>query len=101
MMKKKKTMITSIIIALAIIGGVAFFVSKGKTDEPEWLTMKVARGDLDVVVTATGQIAADTTIQVGTQVSGTIAQLFVDWNSRVREGQVMAKLDTTFLLGKG
>ncbi len=96
-MKKKKTIITAVIILLALIGGAAFFVSKGKAEDPSWLTVKVARGDLDVVVTATGTVAADTTIQVGTQVSGTIAQLFVDWNSRVRRGQVMAKLDTTFL----
>jgi HlyD family secretion protein len=96
-MKKRKTIITGLIVVLAIAGGIAFFVSKGKVDDPKWLTVKVSRGDLDVVVTATGTVAADTTIQVGTQVSGTIAQLFVDWNSHVRKGQVMAKLDTTFL----
>jgi len=96
-MKKKKTIITILVIALAISGVAAFFVSKGKSEDPNWLTVKVARGDLNVVVTATGTVAADTTIQVGTQVSGTIAQLFVDWNSRLRKGQVMAKLDTTFL----
>jgi len=96
-MKKRKSIITVAIIALAIVGGVAFFVSRGKAEDPEWLTLKVARGDLDVVVTATGTLAADTTLQVGTQVSGTIAQLFVDWNSIVKQGQVMAKLDTTFL----
>ena len=96
-MKKKRTIITGLIVVVAIIGGIAFFVSRGKADDPSWLTVKVSRGDLDVVVTATGTVAADTTIQVGTQVSGTIAQLFVDWNSRVRKNQVMAKLDTTFL----
>ena len=96
-MKKRKTIITGLIIVLAIAGGAAFFVSRGKAEDPSWLSVKVSRGDLDVVVTATGTVAADTTIQVGTQVSGTIAQLFVDWNSRVRRGQVMAKLDTTFL----
>jgi HlyD family secretion protein len=96
-MKKKKTFITALIIVIAIAGGAAFFLSRGKTEDPSWLTVRVTRGDLDVVVTATGTVAADTTIQVGTQVSGTIAQLFVDWNSRVRKNQVLAKLDTTFL----
>lgn len=96
-MKKKKTIIIAAIIILAVIGGVAFFVSNGRTEDPKWLTLKVSRGDLDVVVTATGTLAADTTLQVGTQVSGTIAMLFADWNSHVRRGQVMAKLDTTFL----
>lgn len=96
-MKKKKTIITATIIVLAVIGGVAFLISNGKTEDPKWLTLKVSRGDLNVVVTATGTLAADTTLQVGTQVSGTIAMLFADWNSHVRRGQVMAKLDTTFL----
>jgi HlyD family secretion protein len=96
-MKKKKTIITAVIIVLVVIVGVLFIVSNGKTEDPKWLTLKVARGDLDQVVTATGTIAADTSLQVGTQVSGTIAQLFVDWNSVVKKGQLMAKLDTTFL----
>jgi HlyD family secretion protein len=96
-MKKKKTIVTAIIIVAAIISGVAFFTSKGKSQDPQWLTAKVTRGDLNVVVTATGTVAADTTVQVGTQVSGTIASIYVDWNSHVRKGQVLAKLDTTYL----
>ena len=53
-MKKKRTIIAAVVIILAIAGGVVFFVSKGKADDPRWLTLKVSRGDLNVVVTATG-----------------------------------------------
>jgi len=94
---KKRRLIILVIVVLAVAGGVAFFMSNGKKDDAKWLTLKVTRGDLAVVVTATGTVEADTTLQVGTQVSGTIAQIFVDWNSHVRKDQVMAKLDTTFL----
>ncbi len=94
---KKKRLITIIVVVLVLAGGATFFATKGKSEEVQWLTLPVTRGNLDVVVTATGTLAADTTVQVGTQVSGTIARLYADWNSRVRRGQVIAKLDTTFL----
>lgn len=94
---KKKRLIIIIAGVLVLACGAMFLISSGKSEDPKWLTLKVLRGDLDVVVTATGTVAADTTLQVGTQVSGTIAQLFADWNSYVRKGQVIAKLDTTFL----
>jgi HlyD family secretion protein len=48
-------------------------------------------------VTATGTVSADTTVQVGTQVNGTVAKIFVDFNSMVRKGQIIAILDSTFL----
>ncbi len=96
-MKKKRFVTIIIIIVLVIAGGVAFFALNGKTEDAQWLTLKVSRGNLDVVVTTTGTLAADTTVQVGTQVSGTIARLYVDWNSHVRQGQVIAQIDTAFL----
>jgi HlyD family secretion protein len=58
---------------------------------------KVTRGDLQVVVTATGTLSAVRTVQVGTQVSGTIAKLYADFNSNVKKGQVVALIDPTFL----
>lgn len=44
-MKKKRTIITGLIVIIAIVGGIVFFVSKGKADDPSWLTVKVSRGD--------------------------------------------------------
>ncbi|MCL4510664.1 MAG: efflux RND transporter periplasmic adaptor subunit [Bacteroidetes bacterium] len=94
---KRKRLVTIVILLLVIGGGAAFLAFSGKTEDVQWLTMNVTRGNVDVVVTATGTLAADTTVQVGTQVSGTIDRLYVDWNSHVKQGQVVAKLDTTFL----
>ncbi len=94
---KKKRLITIAILVVVVAGVIVFFTSSSKSDSQQWLTLPVTKGNLDVVVTATGTLAADTTVQVGTQVSGTIAKLYADWNSHVRQGQVVAKLDTTFL----
>lgn len=94
---KKRKVVSAIVILLIIAGGVTFFAARGNSEAVQWLTLPVSQGNLDVVVTATGTLAADTTVQVGTQVSGTIAKLYADWNSRVRRGQIVAQLDTTFL----
>lgn len=94
---KKKRVVTAVILLLLIGGAVEFFTRNGKTQDAQWLTLNVSRGDVDVTVTATGTLAADTTVQVGTQVSGTISRLYADWNSHVRQGQTIARLDTTFL----
>ncbi|MCL5266979.1 MAG: efflux RND transporter periplasmic adaptor subunit [Bacteroidetes bacterium] len=94
---KKKRLVTAVILLLVISGAVVFFTRSAKTQDAQWLTLNVTRGNVDVVVTATGTLAADTTVQIGTQVSGTISRLFADWNSHVRQGQTIAMLDTTFL----
>jgi HlyD family secretion protein len=57
----------------------------------------VSRGPVKTVVTATGTLSAVTTVAVGSQVSGTIQKLYVDFNSPVRKGEVVARLDPTFL----
>ena len=61
----------------------------------EYTTDAVERGDVAMVVTATGTISAVTTVQVGSQVSGIIARLHADFNSRVSRGQLLAELDPT------
>ncbi len=94
---KKKKIVAIVVILVVIAGVVTFFARKGSTENVQWLTLQVGHGNVDVVVTATGTLAADTTVQVGTQVSGTIAKLYADWNSHVRSGQIVAMLDTTFL----
>src|SRR5207237_2151441 len=56
---------------------------------------KAERGDITQTVTATGGLSAVTTVQVGSQVSGVIARLYADFNSRVKKGQLLAELDPT------
>ncbi len=94
---KKKGLLSALVLVVIAGAAIIFFTRNGKSEDTQWLTLRVSRGNVDVVVTATGTLAADTTVQVGTQVSGTISKLYADWNSHVKEGQTVAMLDTTFL----
>ena len=95
-MKKKYWYIIGIVIIVA--GVVAWFTLKKKSSEKvEYRSSQVEHGDIRIVVTATGTLSADTTVQVGTQVSGIISKIFVDFNSVVKKGDVVALLDTTYL----
>jgi HlyD family secretion protein len=95
MKKKYWITLTAVVIALAI--GAWFWFGNKSSAAFQWRTGKVEKGDLKVVVTATGTLSADTTVQVGTQVSGIIDRILVDFNSVVKKGQVIAILDTTYL----
>jgi HlyD family secretion protein len=89
-----------IIIAVVIVGlavGAYFIFGKAKKATIEWRTAKIEKGDIQVTVRASGTLQAVTTVQVGTQVSGIIKKIYVDFNSVVKEGQVVAVLDTTLL----
>src|ERR1700741_1766749 len=55
----------------------------------------VERGDLESTVSATGALSAVTTVQVGTQVSGQVTDIYADFNDRVRKGQLLARIDPT------
>ncbi len=60
---------------------------------PQYITQTAERGDIRATVSATGTVNAVTTVLVGTQVSGTIKQLYVDYNSTVKKGQLLAQID--------
>jgi len=94
---KKKYWIIIIVVVLGLLTGGYFLLGKKKEAAMEFRTGKVEKGDVQVVVTATGTLSADTTVAVGTQVSGIITKIYVDFNSIVRKGQIIAVLDTTFL----
>lgn len=82
-----------IISFLFIIALIAIFSLRSKNAEATYRTEKVSKGDIVMSITATGTVNAVTTVQVGTQVSGTIKEIFVDFNSPVRKGQIIAKID--------
>jgi len=84
-----------VVVAIAIF---AAFQFKGN-DKPQYFTAKADRGDIREVVEATGSINAVITVQVGSQVSGTIAHLYADFNSRVKKGQVVAQIDPALFHG--
>ena len=85
-------------IVVVAIGVFAAFQFKGN-DKPQYFTVKADRGDIHEVVEATGTINAVTTVQVGSQVSGTISHLYADFNSRVKKGQVVAQIDPPLFEG--
>jgi HlyD family secretion protein len=81
-------------VAVLVVAGIgAFLLFKGNGNEEKFRTERVMRGDITTVVTATGTVNAVTTVLVGTQVSGTIKKLYVDFNSRVKQGQIIALID--------
>lgn len=95
-MKRKYWILIIIVVVLAAAGAWFLFGNKN-TAAVQYRSGKAEVGDLKVVVTATGTLQADTTVQVGTQVSGIIDKILVDFNSVVKKGQVVARLDTTYL----
>lgn len=88
-------LITVVVIVVAVAA--YFLLSGGSNGKVVYRTEKVDRGDVVVSISATGTLSADTTVDVGSQVSGTIAKLYADFNSVVKKGQLLAQLDPTFL----
>jgi HlyD family secretion protein len=89
---KKKFIILSVIAAVIIAAGLFFFL-KGRGNNMAYKAEKISRGEIKSIVTATGTVNAVTTVSVGTQVSGTIQKLYVDFNSPVKKGQQLAQID--------
>jgi HlyD family secretion protein len=88
---KKKLLIGGGIMASVVLAGFYFWGDDSGT--AQYLTARVDRGNLRNTVTATGTLQAVTTVQVGSQASGTISALYADFNSVVKKGQVVAQLD--------
>ncbi|MGD0349289.1 MAG: efflux RND transporter periplasmic adaptor subunit [Verrucomicrobiota bacterium] len=82
-----------ILAAVAVVVGSIWYFRRGHEDAPAYQTVTVTRGDLMQSVTATGQLNPVTNIEVGCQISGTIQTLFVDFNSVVKAGQIIAQID--------
>ena len=96
MKKNKKLLIAA--GAVVLIAIVAWMLSGGKKEEEvTFETAKAERQDIHTTITATGTIEPVTSVTVGTQVSGIVSKLYVDYNSVVKKGQVIAELDRTNL----
>ncbi len=92
----KKLILVVIVLALVGVGAGAYYMNR-PAREPDVRTAPITRGDIVDAVAATGTLEAVTTVQVGTQVGGIIQELYADFNSIVRKGQVIARLDPTLL----
>ena len=82
-----------IVVAGAAGGGGWWFYHQDRQTAPQYLTAAVVRGDLTQAVTATGQLNPRTNVQVGSQISGILKKVLVDYNSPVKAGQVIAEID--------
>jgi HlyD family secretion protein len=91
---KKKAIIG--IIALVVVAGAILgwtMLRNNKDSLPKYRLEKLAKGDIEAVVTTSGTVNPITKVEVGSQVSGKIAKLYVDYNSQIKEGQILAELD--------
>ena len=85
---------------MVVVAAIVIYALAGRAEAKiEYQTTAVQKGDIRAQVEATGTINAVTSVQVGSQVSGTIAKLFVDFNSQVKKGQLIAELDPTLFQG--
>jgi HlyD family secretion protein len=94
---KKKIIIPVIILAALIVSSYYLFFTGDKKTQQYTFT-QISRGTLSQTITATGTLQAVTTVDIGTQVSGKITKLYVDFNDHVRKGQLLAVIDTTTLI---
>ena len=98
-MKNKK--IWMALAAVVVIALIVWLLSDGKKEEKvQFETAKVEQRDISTAITATGTIEPVTSVTVGTQVSGIVSKLYVDYNSVVKKGQVIAELDKTNLISE-
>jgi HlyD family secretion protein len=87
-------LIIGILLLAAVLGGGWYLLREPATDEaPTYSQAEVRRGDISDVVSATGSLSPINTVLVGSQVSGTIQNLYADFNDQVKQGQVIARID--------
>jgi HlyD family secretion protein len=93
---KKRIIIPAAVVFVGVVAFLLFF--RGGAKKYDFRFDKVSQGDITMTVTATGTINAVISVDVGTQVSGIVSKLYADFNSIVKEGQVIAQIDSTFLV---
>ena len=97
-MKKRKIKTIAIITGIILIALVGYSMFSGKSKpEIQAETLKVKKGEVTTMVTATGTVEPLNEVEVGTQVSGEVEKIHVDYNSVVKKGQLLAELDKTNL----
>lgn len=94
-MTRSRAAIITAVIAAAGAGGLWFYRNAEARSAPEYRTATLALATLESTVSATGALSAVRTVQVGTQVSGQVSALYVDFNDKVKKGQLLARIDPT------
>lgn len=93
--KNRKVLILGGIVAAALVVIFVLVHASQSKNDPRYVTAPVQHADINAAIQETGTVNPVDQVNVGTQVSGTISQLYVDYNSIVRKGEVLAKLDPT------
>lgn len=88
----KKTVLGLVVI---LLGGGYFMITRTSGEEIQYKTMVASRGSIRSVIQATGLLDAVETIDVGTQISGTVTKIYINYNSRVKQGQLIAEIDSS------
>src|SRR6266404_8462068 len=94
--RRKWLLAASVVVVLAI--GVTFYF-RGSA-QPAYITTVIDRGPIEAAITATGTVNAVKTVQVGSQVSGNILALYADFNTKVKAGQLVARIDPAIFQAK-
>jgi HlyD family secretion protein len=94
---KRSYVIGGLALGSVLIAGLLYFLISGNNQNVQYRLDKVTRGKIQMTVSATGTLSAVTTIQVGTQISGIVQKIFVDYNDRVKKNQIIAQIDPTLL----
>ncbi len=92
--KSKRFLVAGVVVATFVAAGALGFRSDGQGPAPTFRTAKVDRGDITAAIAASGTLAAVVTVQVGSQLSGQVSELLVDFNSEVEPGDGLRRVQT-------
>src|SRR5262249_22953884 len=93
MVMGRRFLILCVFLLLAATARGAWFYTQSRGSTPRFRTAKVERGPVTATVSTTGTLNAVVTVQVGSQISGQVKELFADFNSQVKRNQLVARID--------
>jgi HlyD family secretion protein len=91
----RKTLVTALVLALAAAGAWGWYAVRGHGEAVRYRLAKVERGPIEAVVAASGTVNAVSTVQVSAPIPGQVKEIYADFNTPVKKGQVIARLDAT------
>src|SRR5690606_38079349 len=89
----RRVLAAGVVVALAVLAAWYWKSHAGADEAGAWRTTTVERGDIRVAISATGTLSAISTVTVGSQVSGQVTEVLVDFNDKVAKDQVIARID--------
>ncbi len=91
----KKLIIAAILCAILVVGGLGWYFWRSSSQPREYSTESVSRGHIRTTISSSGSLAALTTVEIGSQVSGNILKIYADFNDEVKAGQLIAELEAS------